>query len=141
MPVEGISTNSFYQIESTGSSWYNALLANLTKRFQNGSEIQVAYTWSSSLSDTVEPSVGANGGTRTGNQNDPRADYGPDYFNRPTSGTMKAVVVMNGENIHIKTLDSDYEVPSSIDASWISDVCESTLIQSTLISLFELVSK
>ena len=63
-----------------------------------------------------------------------------DYFKRPTSGTMKAVLLMNGENIHIKVLDDDYEVPSSIDASWISNTCESTLIQSTLISLFALVS-
>ena len=83
VPVEGISTNAFYQIESTGSSWYSALLANLTKRFQNGSEVQVAYTWSRSLSDAVAASTGANGGARTGDQNDSKADYGPDFFNRP----------------------------------------------------------
>jgi hypothetical protein len=83
VPVEGFSSSTFNQIESTGTSWYDALLANFTKRFQNGSEVQVAYTWSRSLSDTVETSVGPNGGTRLGNQNDPRADYGPDYFNRP----------------------------------------------------------
>lgn len=81
--VEGFSTNSLFQIESTGSSWYNALLANFTKRFQSGSEVQVAYTWSRSLSDTVAASTGPNGGTRVGNQNDPRADYGPDQFARP----------------------------------------------------------
>ncbi len=83
VPVEGLSTNAFTQGESTGSSWYHALLANFTRRFQNGSEVQIAYTWSRSLSDSVATSTGVNGGTRTGDQNDPRADYGPDYFNRP----------------------------------------------------------
>ncbi len=83
VPVEGFNTSTFNQIESTGSSWYNALLANFTRRFQNGSEVQVAYTWSRSLSDTLAASTGPNGGTREGNQNDPSADYGPDYFSRP----------------------------------------------------------
>ncbi len=83
LPVEGFGQTAFNQIESTGNSWYDALLANFTKRFQNGSEVQIAYTWSSSLSDTLESSIGPNGGTRTGNQDNPRADYGPDYFNRP----------------------------------------------------------
>ncbi len=83
LPVEGFNQAGSYQIESTGNSWYSALLASFTKRFRDGSEAQIAYTWSSSLSDTLEPSIGPNGGTRTGNQNDPAADYGPDYFNRP----------------------------------------------------------
>lgn len=82
VPIEGLSTNSLFQIESTGSSWYDALLANFTRRFQNGSEAQIAYTWSRSLSDTITQSTGANGGVRTGDQNNPRADYGQDYFNR-----------------------------------------------------------
>ncbi|HEX4019723.1 MAG TPA: carboxypeptidase regulatory-like domain-containing protein [Acidobacteriaceae bacterium] len=83
LPVAGFSSAAFNQTESTGTSWYNALLANFTKRFQNGSEVQVAYTWSSSLSDTVGTATGPNGGVRTGDQNNPRADYGPVYFNRP----------------------------------------------------------
>jgi hypothetical protein len=83
LPVEGFGQSAFEQIESNGNSWYSALLANFTKRFQNGSEVQVAYTWSRNLSDTVESSVGVNGGTRVGDQNNPRADYGPDYFSRP----------------------------------------------------------
>jgi hypothetical protein len=83
VPVEGFATSTFTQIESTGASWYNALLVNFTQRFKGGSEAQVAYTWSRSLSDTVAASSGPNGGSRTGDQNDPRADYGPDFFNRP----------------------------------------------------------
>jgi hypothetical protein len=82
LPVQGFSQAAFNQIESTGNSWYNALLANFTKHFQDGSEFQIAYTWSRNLSDTVEASVGPNGGTRLGNQNDPKADYGPDFQSR-----------------------------------------------------------
>ncbi|TIA39737.1 hypothetical protein D6C78_03037 [Aureobasidium pullulans] len=63
-----------------------------------------------------------------------------DYFKRPTSGSMKAMVLMNGENMHIKVLDSDYELPTNLDASWVSDLCESGLVQSTLNSLFALVA-
>lgn len=83
VPILGLSTNTFQQEASSGSSWYHGLLVNLIQRFKNGSEIQAAYTWSSSLSDTVQASTGPNGGTRYGDQNNARADYGPDYFNRP----------------------------------------------------------
>ncbi len=83
VPVQGFSTSTFQQIESSGSSWYHALLVNFTQRFKGGSEAQVAYTWSRSLSDTVAASTGPNGGSRLGDQNNPRADYGPDFFNRP----------------------------------------------------------
>jgi len=83
LPIQGFNTSTFNQIESSGSSWYHALLVNFIQRFRNGSEAQVAYTWSRSLSDTVAASTGPNGGTRIGDQNNPRADYGPDFFNRP----------------------------------------------------------
>ncbi|KAI4729580.1 hypothetical protein E4T49_02701 [Aureobasidium sp. EXF-10728] len=63
-----------------------------------------------------------------------------DYFKRPTSGSMKAMVILNGENMHIKVLDNDYQLPTSLDASWISGQCDSGLIQNTLNSLFALVS-
>jgi len=63
-----------------------------------------------------------------------------DYFKRPVSGSMKAMVLLNGENMHIKVLDNDYQLPTSLDASWISSQCESGLIQNTLNSLFALVA-
>lgn len=83
VPVQGFGTSTFTQIESTGASWYHGLLVNLLQRFKGGSEVQVAYTWSRDLSDTVAGSTGPNGGSRTGDQNNPRADYGPDFYNRP----------------------------------------------------------
>lgn len=83
LPVLGFSPPVYNQLESTGTAWYNALLANFTKRFENGSEVQVAYTWSSALSDTVQASIGPNGGSLLGDQNNRRAEYGPDFWIRP----------------------------------------------------------
>lgn len=83
VPIEGLSTTSFQQIQSTANSWYNAMLVNFTQRFKDGSQYQIAYTWSKYLSDAVTASTGPNGGILLGNQNDPRSDYGPDYFDRP----------------------------------------------------------
>lgn len=83
VPVEGFSILGFNQLQSTGTSWYNALLANFTKRFANGSEVQIAYTWASSISDSAARAVGPNGGSILGNQNDPKANYGKDLWIRP----------------------------------------------------------
>ena len=81
--MPGFQPSLFQQIESSGSQWYHALLVNFTQRFKNGSQAQVAYTWSRSLSDTLAASTNPQGGTRIGDQTNPRADYGPDFFNRP----------------------------------------------------------
>ena len=83
LPIEGFSVPGFTQIESEGNSWYHALLVNFTQRFKNGSQAQLAYTWSRELSDSAAESTGANGGTRLGDQTNARADYGPDQFDRP----------------------------------------------------------
>lgn len=63
-----------------------------------------------------------------------------DYFARPTNGTMKAALVMNGDNLHIKVLDDSYEFGSSLEESDVSDICSSTLVESLLVSIFNLVS-
>jgi len=63
-----------------------------------------------------------------------------DYFKRPTDKTIKAALIMNGDNIHIKQLSDDYEFGSSLDEAAISDICSSTLLQSLLVSIFNLVS-
>jgi hypothetical protein len=41
------------QAVSAGNSWYNALQANLSRRYSNGLLFQVAYTWSKSITDTA----------------------------------------------------------------------------------------
>lgn len=63
-----------------------------------------------------------------------------DYFKRPTESTIKAALILNGDNIHIKQLSDDYEFGSSLDESSISDICSTTLIQSLLVSIFNLSS-
>lgn len=63
-----------------------------------------------------------------------------DYVVRPTGSTIKAAVILNGSNIHIKVLDDDFDISSSLDASTISDICSETLVQSLVTSLFALAS-
>ncbi len=83
VPLQGFSIASWRQINSEGASWYNALEASLTKRFSHGLQFLVSYTWAKELATDALASTGANGGVSEGNQYDPRARYGPDYFVRP----------------------------------------------------------
>lgn len=83
VPVPGLSSQSFFQIESTGQSWYNALEASLTQRTRWGLQLQASYTWAKSLSDTLDASSGFNGGSQIGDQFDRHHDYGWDAFVRP----------------------------------------------------------
>jgi hypothetical protein len=82
-PLTGFSTNNAVQIESAGASWYNALQASLNKRFGHGLQFLASYTFARSLATDSATSTGPNGGTSLGDQNDPRARYGPDQFTRP----------------------------------------------------------
>jgi len=82
-PVPGISTSAF-QITSTGSSWYNAMVVNLNKRFSKGLQFLASYTWSSELATTQGFVTGTgSGGQAIGDQNNPRERYGWDNFVRP----------------------------------------------------------
>jgi hypothetical protein len=83
VPYEGFSPYTMTQIESDGSSWYNALLVSLNKRFSHGLQAQVSYTWAKDLSSTFGSTTGPNGGEVTGNQNNLASGYGPDNFVRP----------------------------------------------------------
>ncbi|HXF12051.1 MAG TPA: carboxypeptidase-like regulatory domain-containing protein [Terriglobales bacterium] len=83
VPVQGLSTQSFIDLESSGQSWYNALEASLTQRTRWGLQLQASYTWSKSLSDTLFSASGPNGGAQTGDQLDRHHDYGWDPFIRP----------------------------------------------------------
>src|SRR5208337_387798 len=77
------SIASWRQINSEGASWYNALEASLTKRFSHGLQFLASYTWAKELSTDSLASTGPNGGVSLGNQYDPRARYGTDFFVRP----------------------------------------------------------
>ena len=82
-PFEGFSSNSMTQIESSGASWYNALLVSLNKRFSHGLQAQVSYTFSRDMATTFGSTTGPNGGAVYGNQNVPGSRYGLDNFIRP----------------------------------------------------------
>lgn len=82
VPFEGWSSSQMQYIESSGASWYNALLVGLTKRFSHGLQTQVSYTFAKSLATDYATTIGANGGQTVGDQNTPSQRYGPDLFIR-----------------------------------------------------------
>ncbi|KAK5070659.1 target of Sbf, partial [Cryomyces antarcticus] len=61
-----------------------------------------------------------------------------DYFVRPTSGTIKAALVLYDDNIHIQILDSNTSFGSSMSASAISNICSATSTQNKDTSVFAL---
>ena len=84
VPIEGFDPTFSTLIESAGSSWYNALGASLNKRFSKGLQFLASYTLASALETNPGYTTGAfAGGSRLGDQNSARANYGPDSFIRP----------------------------------------------------------
>jgi hypothetical protein len=82
VPFQGWDPANMVEIESSGASWYNALLVGLNKRFSHGLQAQVSYTFSRNLTTDSFTSVGLSGGSSYGDQNHPKQRYGPDYFVR-----------------------------------------------------------
>ena len=65
--------NAFFSAgltETTASSWYNGLQANLTKRLSHGFQIQGAYTYAHAIDDASDPLAAAEG-----NRNFPRNSF------------------------------------------------------------------
>ena len=59
-----VNNNAFFQAflqQTSGSSYYNGLQTNITRRFSQGLQIQVAYTFSHSIDDSNDPLVEAQG--------------------------------------------------------------------------------
>jgi hypothetical protein len=82
-PFQGFS-NGAIELQTEGSSWYNALDVTLNKRFGHGLQLLASYTWARSLTDASGSSTGiGQGANLIGDQNNPRARYGPDGFIRP----------------------------------------------------------
>jgi hypothetical protein len=82
VPFEGWNSANMLQIESSGASWYNALLVSLSKRFSNGLQFQASYTFAKDLTTDATTSTGPNGGVAVGDQNNGAQRYGPDFFIR-----------------------------------------------------------
>jgi hypothetical protein len=71
------------EAQSNGSSKFNALEASLNKRMSHGLQFLASYTWSRAF-DTSGASLEDSGfgvGAVPGNQDDPRARWGPSAFN------------------------------------------------------------
>ncbi len=96
VPFLGFTSNTMQDIEPSGAAWYNALNVSLEKRFSHGLQFLASYTWSKQMSTDLNSAAGANGGTVTGNQNDPRQRYGPDSFIRPQRFVLSAVYALPG---------------------------------------------
>ena len=96
VPYQGFSASTMNDIQSSGFAWYNSLQASLTKRFSHGLQFLAAYTFTRDLANVYGSTVGANGGTTVGDNNNPRADYGPDSFIRPQRFVFSAVYEFPG---------------------------------------------
>ncbi len=72
--------------DTTGTSTYNALQVELTRRFADGLTFNGAYTLSKNISDAAGPAptgfLGENGGGRLSNSLNRRGDRGETVFNR-----------------------------------------------------------
>lgn len=83
-PILGFDPAFSTFIESAGASWYNALGASVSKRFSHGLQLLASYTWASALETSPFYTTGSfTGGSRLGDQNSARANYGFDDFIRP----------------------------------------------------------
>ena len=84
VPVPGIRTDSLREVESEGSSWYNALEASLTKRLSHGFEFLASYTFSKTLdTDGADINSTSSGNALTlGDQNSARQRWGRASFDR-----------------------------------------------------------
>ncbi|MBV8051814.1 MAG: hypothetical protein JOZ80_11535 [Acidobacteriaceae bacterium] len=84
-PILGIPPDGLVQVESAGASRYNGLEVSVTKRFTKGLQFLASYTYSKTLdTDAAQVNTTSGGNAITiGNQNDPRARYGPTDYSRP----------------------------------------------------------
>jgi hypothetical protein len=96
VPFLGFTSSALTDIEPSGASWYNALNVSLDKRFSHGLQFLASYTYARLLSTDSSTSNGGNGGSATGNQNDPRQRYGPDAFVRDQRFVLSAVYSLPG---------------------------------------------
>ena len=84
VPIPGITPDFLRQLESDGSSWYNAFESSLTKRFVRGFQFLASYTFSKTL-DTDGANINGTsaGSTLTlGDQNSPSQRWGRASFDR-----------------------------------------------------------
>ena len=96
VPFQGFTSSGLTDIEPSGAAWYNALDVSLDKRFSHGLQFLASYTYARLLSTDSFASNGANGGSATGDQNNPKQRYGPDAFVRDQRFVLSAVYALPG---------------------------------------------
>jgi len=84
VPILGVPPDSLVEMETEGSSWYNALEMSLTKRLSHGLQFLASYTFSKTLdTDGADINSTASGNALTlGNQNVSRQRWGRASFDR-----------------------------------------------------------
>ena len=84
VPVPGVPPDSLVEMESEGSSWYDALEVSLTKRLGHGLEFRASYTFSKTLdTDGADINSTSTGNALTlGDQNSPSQRWGRASFDR-----------------------------------------------------------
>ncbi|HET7440437.1 MAG TPA: TonB-dependent receptor [Terriglobales bacterium] len=84
VPIPGIPADSLDMVESAGSSWYNGLEANMTKRISHGLQFLASYTFSKTLDTDGANINGTSAGTALtlGDQNSPSQRWGRASFDR-----------------------------------------------------------
>jgi hypothetical protein len=84
VPYGGFTPDGIFYVESGGSSWYNDLEVSVTKRYSHGLQFLASYTFARALSSNGGDVLDSAAGTAfaPGNQDSPRAGYGPAIFNR-----------------------------------------------------------
>ena len=84
VPVQGFEPSELDALQTSGSSWYNALQVSLTKRFSHGLQFLASYTYARLLDTEGGQTDGSvAGGYAPGNQDNPSAHYGPVSTIRP----------------------------------------------------------
>jgi len=94
VPFLGFTSSALTDIEPSGAAWYNGLNVSLDKRFSHGLQFLASYTFAREMSTDSFATNGANGGSATGDQNDPRQRYGPDSFIRDQRFVLSAVYAL-----------------------------------------------
>jgi len=84
VPVPGVPPDSLQEMESEGSSWYNALEMSLVKRLSHGFQFLASYTFSKVLdTDGADINSTSSGNALTlGDQNSPQQRWGRASFDR-----------------------------------------------------------
>lgn len=141
MPDDGQSGASIYDAVNMPALWL--LNAQIPRTLQYGKS--ECSCWESGCGEFDVFEVLAAGDTRAKSTLHGNVAGGDsDYFERPTSDTIKVGLILNNDKIHIKVLDdsSDFDFGSTMGDTFVDDICADTLQDSleNLVSVFALSS-